>query len=122
MSTLKFEARGCNFSNNPNSDVNNYRICTTITDKKDRQLFIEFGRGYRYRFTNKRTGAKLKKPVIETEWALHIDTQFDDERGSWRDLDLEKRIYQKNLNYTKADILKAVNSISKVKYTAIEIS
>lgn len=121
MTTLIFTARGCDFQNRQESDVNNYRIVTSIIDKKDRVLYVEFSRGCRFRFNNMRTGKPLKKPTLVTEWALHIGTQFDDDRGSWRDLNLEKEIRKAELSYTKADILKAINMISKTQYSAIEI-
>ena len=75
------------------------------------------------RYTNKRTGAQLKHPVDEVvlENALHIDTEFDDENGSWRNCKLESELCEMGLTFTKADILKAVNYISADNYTEIEI-
>ena len=93
--------------------------------KDGNEYFLSFG-GYdkrRTRYTNKRTGARLKHPVEEVvlENALHIDTEFENDKGAWRNIRLESELRDMNLTYTKADILKAVNYISCDNYTAIEI-
>ena len=110
------------------SDCENYRIETRkelVKGKDGNEYFLSFG-GYdkrRTRYTNKRTGAPLKHPVYEVvlENALHIDTEFDNENGSWRNCKLEEDLHNMNLTYTKSDILKAVNYISADNYTEIEI-
>ena len=130
--TLTLVKMGCDFWNddriNQLSDCENYRIETRrdlVKGKDGNEYFLSFG-GYdkrRTRYTNKRTGAPLKHPVDEValENALHIDTEFDNENGSWRNIRLESDLRNMNLTYTKADILRAVNYISADNYTEIEI-
>ena len=130
--TLTLVKMGCDFPNgdriNQLSDCENYRIETRknlVKGKDGNEYFLIFG-GYgkrRTRYTNKRTGAQLKRPVDEVvlENALHIDTEFDDENGSWRNCKLESELCEMGLTFTKADILKAVNYISADNYTEIEI-
>lgn len=126
--TLFLEMRGCNFSVNSReailSDVGNYRVGSynnSIIGKDGITYIIEFGQydRYTYRKTNKRTGAPLKKEVRELvkECALRIDTQFDTPNGlSFRNLKLEKEINNLLLSYTKENILKVINIISKKHY------
>lgn len=129
---LTFERRGCDFFKgdkiNDFSDVGNYRIGVytySIKGKDGRNYIIEFGEctHYRYRTTHKVTGRELKKPIKEMiiEYGLHLDTQFEDERGCWRNSKLECEIWEMHLPYTKEGILTAVNYISAQKYDGIEI-
>lgn len=130
--TLTLVKMGCNFWENDRinqlSDCKNYRVETrteTVKGKDGNNYFLSFG-GYdklRTRYTNKRTGAQLKHPVDEVvlENALHIDTMYENDEGSWRNIRLEAELSDMNLTYTKADILKAVNYISADNYTAVEI-
>lgn len=129
---LKFERRGCDFFKgdkiNDFSDVGNYRIGVytySIKGKDGRDYIIEFGEctHYRYRTTRKVTGRELKKPIKEMiiEYGLHLDTQFEDERGCWRNSKLEREVWEMHLPYTKEGILTAVNYISAQKYDGIEI-
>ena len=130
--TLTLVKMGCDFFNgdriNQLSDCENYRIETRknlVKGKDGNEYFLSFG-GYdkrRTRYTNKRTGAQLKRPVDEVvlENALHIDTEFDDENGSWCNCKLESELCEMGLTFTKSDILKAVNYISADNYTEIEI-
>lgn len=127
--TLLLEKRGCDFFNDEDiqkySDVGNYRVGLynySITGKDGVNYTIEFTRGYKFRFHNKRTGAPLKKAIREHAHALCIDTQYTTAAGCYRNLDLENEIYSMNLNYTKADILKAVNHISIDTYDSIEFT
>ena len=136
--TLKLEKRGCDFyANDPRhlqevSDIGNFRVgCydMSIEGKDGRKYLVEFSHWerYAYRTTHKVTGRELKHPIRElvNPNALHLDTQYDvmTESGiplSYRNLDLEHRIHDMNLDYTKAGILEAVNHISKDTYTDIE--
>ena len=130
--TLTLVKMGCDFFDgdriNQLSDCENYRIETRkdlVKGKDGNEYFLSFG-GYdkrRTRYTNKRTGARLKHPVDEVvlENALHIDTMFENDKGAWRNSRLESELCDMDLTYTKADILKAVNYISCDNYTAIEI-
>ena len=129
--TLFLECRGCYFHDsdklNKLSDVGNHRVgCYNypIKSKDGRTYILEFITVDKkdYRYTNKRTGKQLKKPIYELvlENALHIDTEFEDEKGlSWRNSTLEREIYSQNYTYTKSNILNVVNSISIKKYNNI---
>lgn len=123
METLVFECRGCNKEITTESNVPNHRICTQIIDRYGRDLFVEIIHGACYRFTNKRTGKKLKKPILMHWNKLYINTQYEGEHcginGSWRDSILEKEISDKNYTYTIENILTVINSISKTQYTGI---
>lgn len=129
MTVLHLTARGTAFSNNPHSDVNNYRVTATIIDTKERILHVEFTRASHWRFYNKRTGKPLKKPVITNEWALHITAYYDgfhiiDGKEIYctsMDVGITRMVYESDYSFTKADILKAVNRISKIKYNGIAI-
>ena len=129
--TLFLEMRGCNFWEDSKeailSDVGNYRVGSynnSIIGKDGITYIVEFGKydRYTYRKTNKRTGAPLKKEVRELvkECALRIDTQYDTPDGlSYRNSKLEKEISDLLLSYTKENILKAINIISKIQYDNI---
>ena len=129
---IKLEARGCNFWKddkiNDFSDVGNYRVGVynyDIKGKDGNNYILSFGRcdHYNYRTTHKRTGKPLKHAIREIiiENGLHIDTQYENERGCWRNCKLESDIYNMHLPYTKAGILKAINYISAIPYDDIEI-
>lgn len=129
---LKFERRGCDFFKgdkiNNFSDVGNYRIGVytySIKGKDGRDYIIELSNctHYNYRTTHKSTGRELKKPVREiiVEYGLHLSTQYEDEKGCWRNSELEREVWEMHLPYTKENILKVVNYISSIQYDAIEI-
>lgn len=129
---LILEKRGCDFhfsdTDTKGSDVGNYRVTTfgdTVKGKDGKNYFVEFchHKKYKYRTTNKRTGEPLKKAVKELVKvnALWVDTQYNDDRGSWRNIRIEQDINKLNLDYTKAGILQAVNQISRNCYNAVEI-
>ena len=122
------------------TDLNYHRLTTIedvniIFDGVQRDLYFEFGHWtrYTYRTTNKRTGAPLKKAVRElvNANALHIDTYFETEETNpagytfklGRRLSaLEKiEIYDKNRDFTRANILDLINKYSTVKYDAVVI-
>jgi hypothetical protein len=130
--TLFLESRGCDFFSNDElvklSDVGNYRTGVynySIKGKNNIEYSLEFGSHseYKTRYTNKRTGKALKKPITELNRlnALHISTYYENDKGCFGDLPLEKEINSLNLFYTKEDILKAVNYISRKQYTEIII-
>ena len=128
---LFLECKGCYFFEgdriNELSDVGNYRVGVydnKITLADGRQFVLEFGSYDRkeMRYTHKKTGRPLKHPKYELvlENALHIDTEFEDEnRLSWRDLKIERAVYEKKLTYTKANILSVVNSLSVKQFERI---
>lgn len=128
---LLLEKRGCNFTpgdkETEKSDCENYRIGAyyeRIKAENGRDYILEFTgwNKWQYRKTNKRTGKPLKKPVTEIihENALHVDTEFENDRGCWRDCALEKTVYNSDLAFTLADILTFTNSISVEKYDGIK--
>ena len=132
MKKLYLEKRGCIFFKNDEinniSNVGNYRVCTPnecITGKDGKIYFLEFS-SYdkrQVRYTNKRNGQPLKKPVIEIIMyhALSLDTQYTNESGlSFRNLKLENEFYNKEpMLYTLENILKVVNEISIDTYDEI---
>lgn len=114
--------------NNILTDIKNHRVRVTenidiIYKGKNYNMFFEFclATHRRYRTTNKRTGAPLKKPVEEIilNDGLHLDTQFEKLQGTWNDgtpyfsswrmSDLECEIWEEHHAYTKNDILEIVN-------------
>lgn len=130
---LLLEKRGCNFNGGvpatTKSNVGNYRVCTmgeTIPGKDGQNYFLEFSlwqNRSQPRYTNKRTGAPLKNPVLEiiNECGLHIGTQYTDASGqSWRNLALEQRIHKRNPSYTTSEILSIANEISAEHYDGIK--
>lgn len=128
MNYLTFEKRGCNFFGNdyPESDIRNYRITTpgyTVPLKDGRMMFFEFtvNDKYRYRLYNKRTGAKLKKPVKELVNTCNafMHSAFENDSGAWCDCVLDRAFYNANVKYTETAILEYINSISAVHYDAI---
>ena len=128
MNILYLECRGCYFFNGDKidqfSNVGNYRVGIynkEIQAKNGRAYTLEFTHYDKreMRYTDKRNGKPLKHPKCEIvlENALHIDTEFTDENGiSWRDLTIEKQVHDKNLTFTKENILKVVNKISVEQY------
>ena len=126
---LKLEKRGCNFwKDEPiKSDINTYRVVTAerIESKNGNFYLLEFclwrNKGH-YRTKTKNNKRELKKPVFEIDVknGLCMNTEFETQNGAFRDCNLEKKINQKNYTYNKKDILKAVNSFSKLKFTKID--
>ena len=126
---LYLEKMGCDFWNDETakSDVGNYRVRThgeCIRAKDGRLYFLEFTlwrNRQKARYTHKITGKPLKHPVMEVinPQALALDTEYSNEKGSWRNCTLEKAIHEKNLSYNKHDILTVVNEISVDTYDSI---
>lgn len=127
MKTLYLLKMGCD-DNNITTDIKNHRVRVVenidICYKgKTYNMFFEFCQGVhrRYRKTNKRTGAPLKREVEEiiVKDGLYIDTCFDKlesvaEDGtplytSWRHSGIEQEFYNEHHEYTRAAILEVVN-------------
>ena len=128
---LYLQKRGCNFwqGENLKSDCQNYRLTTKdyeIKGKDNKTYFLEFGlwrdRGH-LRTHTKDGKRQLKKPVFEIDIkeGLAFGTAYENENGTFRNCELEKKIGELNLEYTQADILKAVNFFSAKKYNKIII-
>ena len=133
---LFLECRGCPFMKGDKitklSDVGNYRVGVyshRIKAKDGNEYILEFGSYDRKEtiYTNSRTEKPLKHPKCEVvlENALHISTEYetlDSKKISlaFRNCKLEKEIHEKKeYLFTKSDILKVVNSISKKQYNKI---
>lgn len=127
MKTLYLLKMGCD-DDNISTDIKNHRV--RVVENIDIRykgeiynMFFEFCQGAhrRYRKTNKRTGAPLKREVEEiiVKDGLYINTCFDKlervaEDGtplytSWRCSALEQEFYEEHHGYTREDILKVVN-------------
>ena len=127
--TLFLECRGCYFWEddkiNSVSDVGNYRVCTTdyLPAKDGNSYFLEFTNyaARRYRTTHKITGKPLKHGKIDIllENALHIETEFTNDRGSWRNCRLEEEIHKTPQLFTLENILKTINKITIKQYEKI---
>lgn len=129
---------GCD-DNNITTNIKNHRVRVVeniyIRYKGETyNMFFEFCQGAhrRYRKTNKRTGAPLKKPVEEIvlKDGLYVNTQFEKvERvakdgtplfSSWRHSELENEFYNEHLEYTREAVLEVVNRYKiGEKYTDI---
>ena len=129
--TLYLEKRGCDFWKDDEirkvSNVENYRVGSyenRIKGKDGNDYILEFTNldRYTYRTTNKRTGEPLKKEVREVVMlhSLHIDTEFENERGCWTNCALERKLHEKPRLYTLENILEVVNEISIDTYTSVE--
>lgn len=118
---LFLEKRGCTIREAKplEIDFSNYRYVSRIVDRFGRNLFIEITRGEKIRFTNKRTGKNLKKPVHVHSWKLHISTQFDNMNGSFADLETDRSVWNQDYLFNSSDVLRAVNSISSDTYTSV---
>ncbi len=129
--TLYLEKRGCDFFNgdeiNSKSDVTNYRVGSydySIKGYDGNNYILEFTHGdkRRYRKVDYRTHKVLKHPVYEVtnNNALFLDTQFENEKGCWRNSQLEHRVWTMDFSFTLDNILAVVNLISVDKYDKIE--
>ena len=133
--TLYLERRGCEFETNRPDGIGNFRVCTVgecIPVKEcasswgegAQNYFFEFSKADKWtmRTTNKRTGAKLKKPVRELvkAGALHVSTQFTPTDLSYRDGQMEMVEWADPRDYTERSILDFVNRVSTKHYSRIE--
>ena len=129
---LLLEKRGCDFNKTDSiynlSNLQNYRLFAIGWQPKDKKepYILSFTRGYRIRNTYKNNPEKkLKKYVIEHDAALRIDTQFENEKGSWRNIRLEnemyKTIYNNDYKFTSSDLMKVLNQYGKYKISHVVI-
>ena len=116
------------YDNNLRGDVKNHRVrvlenIDVIVKGEKYSMFFEFGSWdkHRVRTTNKRTGEPLKHPVTESvnPNSFHVDTQYDNENGSFRNSVLEREIHSHDYDYTRENILKAVNAYAIKKYDKV---
>ena len=135
---LYLEERGCNDNKIP-YDIKNHRIDTIenidiVYNGKKYNMFFEFTTNdhWRMRYTNKRTGEPLKKPVTETilKNGIFVGTQFERQEGFWQDgktpffasyrnSKLEREIWEKHYNYSRKSILEIINAYSIKKYAKV---
>lgn len=125
---VKIEKRGCDFWKDDEiakiSDVGNYRVGVydySIHGKNGKDYIIEFTGYEQYYFrTTSKSGKPLKHPkkVIKNNNALSVRLTYEDEQGTWGDVPLAMEL-QKDKSYTKADILKVINELSKKQYTGL---
>lgn len=127
MKTLYLLKMGCD-DDNITTNIKNHRV--RVIENIDIRykgetynMFFEFCQGVhrRYRKTNKRTGAPLKREVEEiiVKDGLYVNTQFEKlervaEDGTplfscWRNTALEQEFYEEHHAYTREDILEVVN-------------
>ena len=127
MKTLYLLKMGCD-DDNITTNIKNHRV--RVIENIDIRykgetynMFFEFCQGahHRYRTTNKRTGAPLKRGVEEiiVKDGLYVNTQFEKlervaEDGTplfscWRNAALEQEFYEEHHGYTREDILEVVN-------------
>ena len=120
---LMLERRGCEFfkadESAKKSDIGNYRLTVPgyIFDAKNgRRYCIEITKATKYktRTTNLRTGQPLKHPVQElvSDCLAHFSFSFEDERGTWGDLEQDRAAWAAEVPYTEAAILDYLNTIS----------
>lgn len=121
---LLLEKRGCDFFKSDNIperiDIGNYRVVThgeSIFGKDGNRYLVSFSlwRNRRQvRYTHKITGKPLKHPHFDiiNPYGLHIDTEYTDKNGCWRNSALEKELHAYNYDYTIESILKVVNEIN----------
>lgn len=109
---LPLERRGCNFSlQDPiraYSDVGNWRVYTEFTTADGVDVCGDFGRGYVYDTTG-------RNPIKTSDHALSSNLCYYDNDGVCRGF----RLNTDGLEFTIADILAAVNSVSAVQYDRI---
>lgn len=132
MKILKLTRMGGDFNASDSlgkvSDVGNYRVETRsdlVHGKDGKDYFLSFTHGYRrkYHDTNMRTGKPLKHPYFEilSDHALCVENEYDNDRGTWLNLKLERELHDLNLDFTLAGILEAVNYVAAEPYDAVEI-
>lgn len=128
MINLKMEKRGCDFFKDDEiakiSDVGNYRVgCYnySIHGKNGKNYIVDFCSYKEYYYsTTSKSGKPYKHPrkVLKNNNALCVRLQFENERGVWSDIPLAREL-QKDKSYTKADILKVINELSKKQYKGL---
>ena len=131
MNTLYLEKRGMDFYTDEMksaSNVGNYRVTTgseCIKGKDGKTYYLDFNQGRKcyYRTTHKVTGRPLKHPVLEVvnEHNLHIDSQYTSGKYSFRNVELEQKVWDAVMDFTLENILKVVNDISIEQFDRIEI-
>ena len=126
---LKLQKMGMDFYKEATekSDCGNFRLRSveTLTAKDGTVFGVDFARGTRYEFY-KKNGKRLEKPKVITEWNLHADTWTYKQDESGNEICVhyrkaEQEAWSGNYLYTKADILRYVNTFCKDEYSDIEI-
>ena len=121
---LYLEKRGCDFFKddpiNTQSDVGNYRVFMSVTDRNGVEVCGDLSRGDVYRYKHKTTGKPLKHRVFEHSCGVYDDFQYAAEDGRTYRYKLPEGILD-GLRYTLEDILWLVNQLSKDEYTSVVV-
>ena len=128
---LFLERRGCEFNENEIisaiSNIGNHRLTTTgytfqCANGRAYHVEIMHADKYVWRYTNMRTGAKLRKPIRERKavCVAHFRFSYEDERGCWADLDLEQAAWAAEVPFNESDILSYLNTLAAVAYDDIK--
>ena len=122
---LYLEKRGCDFFKgdpiNEQSDVGNYRVFMSFTDKNGVEVCGDICRGDVYRYKHKITGKPLKHRKFEHSCGLYEHFQYtEQETGLTFGYKLPEGILD-GLRYTLKDILWLVNQLSKDEYTSVVV-
>ena len=109
------------------SNVGNYRVGSydySIKGKDGKTYILEFTEfdKYKYRKMAKRGNRPLKTPKKEliAKYVLHLATQYENERGCFANLELEKKINEITRPFTINSILEVVNEISIDTYNEVK--
>ena len=113
---LKLERLGLDISPKYNAeiygltDLDNHRLRAVINTKDGKEVTVDFIHGKVYNFAG---GKKVLSVGAQASY-------YDEEQNCWgySGLDFLGRVY---MSFTKADILKAVNTVSAVQYDSIEV-
>lgn len=126
---LKLEKRGADVRKDyaeiaPNMDVCSCRLTTPgkIDLKDGRKMFFEITLGNRtlWKTVHHRNGTTSSKKAGSIP-VLCVDTDYERDDGmACRDLKIEKRIWDLNLDYTMENILFVINAYSREYYDEIE--
>ena len=121
---LLLEKRGYDFWEEDNVpsyiDLNNYRYFTKglYIDKK--AMGFEITRGYQWKHY-KKNGEKLKHPYTVHDLKMWFHSYYNDSEGSWSSLKVNEILNNKDLLYTKLNLIQALNEINKYEIKDIII-
>ena len=102
-------------------DLLNHRYYLRGICIENKGILFEITKGYQWRFTTK-NGKKLKKAIREHNNKLWFHSYWRDENGScWGLIKIDESLNSLDCLYTKADLLRAINSKNKYKIDDILI-
>ena len=97
------------------TDFDNHRLRAVINTKDGKEVTVDFGHGTRLEC------CKEKKPLVANPCCAWANGDYYDEQGNcwaYRGFDF---LWEDKISFTKENILKAVNSVSAVRYDSIEV-